>query len=61
MPMTTSASRASALAADDPVDPTAAHRADGWSQLIAPLPAWVSDTGIPVAAAKARSSSDASA
>ena len=60
MPMTTSASRASALAADEPVDPTP-PTADGWSQLMAPLPAWVSETGMPVAAANARSSSDASA
>ena len=59
MPMTTSASRASVLAAAEPVDPTP-PTADGWSQLIAPLPACVSDTGIPVADANARSSSDAS-
>ena len=59
MPMTTSAPRASALAADDPVDPTP-PTADGWSQLMAPLPAWVSDTGMPVAVANARSSSEAS-
>ncbi len=59
MPMTTSASRARALAADEPVEPTP-PTALRWSQLMAPLPAWVSATGMPVAVANARSCSEAS-
>ena len=38
-----------------------ARTALGWSQLMAPLPAWVSATGIPVAAARDRSDSEAPA
>ena len=58
-PITTSASRASALATGEPVDPTP-PTACGWSHRIAPLPAWVSATGIPVASANARNASVAS-
>ena len=53
MPRTTSASRASALATGEPVAPTP-PTAHGWSQARAPLPAWVSETGIPVASANRR-------
>jgi len=60
MPITRSASRATVFAAVLPVEPTP-PTAIRWSQLIAPLPAWVSATGIPVASAKARSCSQASA
>ena len=41
----------------EPIPPTAL----GWSQLMAPLPAWVSATGMPVAVANARNCSDPSA
>ena len=58
-PITTSASRASALATGEPVEPTP-PTASGWSQRMAPLPAWVSATGIPVASANARRASVAS-
>ena len=58
-PMMTSASRASAFATGDPVDPTP-PTACGWSHRIPPLPAWVSATGIPVAAANRASASVAS-
>ena len=50
-PITTSASRASAFAAGVPVAPTP-PTASGWSHGSAPLPAWVSATGMPVASAK---------
>ena len=59
-PMITSASRASRLATGVPVEPTPPTEF-GWSQLTAPLPAWVSATGMPVARANASSSADASA
>ena len=58
-PITTSASRASALATGVPVEPTP-PTACGWSHSSAPLPAWVSPTGMPVASANARSASVAS-
>ncbi|GAQ68197.1 hypothetical protein SsS58_08656 [Streptomyces scabiei] len=54
MPSTTSASLASSSAAWEPVEPMP-PTAQGWSHGTAPLPAWVSATGIPVASAKARS------
>ena len=59
-PITTSASRASAFATGVPVEPTP-PTASGWSHGTAPLPAWVSETGIPVVSAKRRSASLASA
>jgi hypothetical protein len=58
-PITTSASRASRLATGVPVEPTPPTEF-GWSQPIAPLPAWVSATGMPVCRANRSSSSDAS-
>ena len=54
MPSTTSASAASAFAAWVPVEPRP-PTARGWSNGIAPLPACVSATGIPVASAKSTS------
>jgi len=57
--MITSAPAASALAASFPVEPTPPTEA-GCSKLIAPLPAWVSATGMPVASAKAVSAAYAS-
>ena len=50
-PMTTSASRASALAAVVPVEPTAPISC-GCPCGSEPLPAWVSPTGMPVALAQ---------
>ncbi len=54
MPITRSASRASALAAVVPVAPIAPTEA-GWSYGSEPLPAWVSATGMPVASTSSRS------
>ena len=59
MPMTTSASRASRLAARPPFVP-AGPAFIGWFQGRAPLPAWVSTTGMPKRVANAASSSVAS-
>jgi hypothetical protein len=59
-PITTSASRASALATGEPVEPTP-PTAQGWSHRTPPLPAWVSETGMPVTSAKRRRTSCASA
>ena len=58
-PITTSASRASRLAAAVPVAPTA-PRLSGWSETSAPRPACVSQTGMPVASTSSRSSAVAS-
>jgi hypothetical protein len=58
MPITRSASRASVFAALPPVEPTP-PTAIRWSKLMAPLPACVSATGMPVASANARSASEA--
>ena len=58
MPMTKSALSAKWFPESPPVEPTPPTE-HGWSWLMAPLPACVSATGIPVAEAKARSSSEA--
>ena len=55
-PMMRSALSAMWLPESQPVEPTP-PTALGWSKLMAPLPAWVSPTGMPVVVAKARSSS----
>ena len=58
-PMMRSALSARWLPESPPVEPTPPTE-HGWSQLMAPLPACVSATGMPVAEAKARSSAEAS-
>ena len=59
MAMTRSASRAMALAAVPPAEPSA-PTCSGWSQGSAPLPACVSATGMPKRPAKASSAALAS-
>ena len=56
--MTTSASLATAFAAEAPVAPSA-PRLSGWSQASAPLPACVSTTGMPNRSAKSTSAGSA--
>ncbi len=58
MAMTRSAVRATALPAEPPVAPTGPIWS-GWSQASAPLPAWVSVTGMPKRVAKASSAASA--
>ncbi len=58
-PMTTSASLAISLAAEQPVTPTP-PKFRGWSQTTALLPAWVSAKGMPVVSANFLNSSWAS-
>ena len=60
IPMTTSASRAIALAAVVPVEPIAPRHC-GWSNRSVPLPAWLWPTGMPVASQNAARASVAPA